>query len=471
MKTIAEVIFCLLSPENEKEEMYVKGCILNQVQISDNFKLKKLTEKDALGLIAIIVDELRIEFKSLIENEKVPDERVREEVTGADTADKTTQDNDSFHSFESDNNVPELEKLDDEPNESMKSTGQETPIKPNKYHLDGKARKKLLIDWSAAREDSQKEQHDPQPKSPALEKLKKKREKASEEEVEASTSQNLFNSDAKDEEMDATNLESSEDENRKSPALEETFIVKQNLPKPIEKTSTESDLEKHNEQYHSQEKDEESVPRKTFDTKEKTVESEAPDENSTANPVEKEKEEKSVEKETLETQPTATSADEFSEHSSSEDEGELTIDEKKQEIENRELAEKIFNTDTEDESLMYENDDDLDSSDGSTQNRTINVRYSDLGEYVKPFQIVLNKLTKVELDKWIKSDSQPSSFALSNSEKSDESVDSDDSMPQVPRVLRQRNQATPNNRKRMVPKSLRSVSPEIPKRRGRPRKH
>merc|ERR1739838_189928 len=113
-----------------------------------------------------------------------------------------------------------------------------------------------------------------------------------------------------------------------------------------------------------------------------------PDENSTANPVEKEKEEKSVEKETLETQPTATSADEFSEHSSSEDEGELTIDEKKQEIENRELAEKIFNTDTEDESLMYENDDDFDSSDGSTQNRTINVRYSDLGEYVKPFQIV-----------------------------------------------------------------------------------
>jgi len=300
--------------------------------------------------------------------------------------------------------------------------------------------------------------------------LKKKREKASEEEVEASTSQNLFNSDAEDEDMDATNLESSEDENGKSPALEETFIVKKKFPKPVEKTSTESDLEKHNEQYHSQEKDEESVP-KPFNIKEKTVESEAPDENSTANPVEKEKEEKSTEKETLETQPTATSADEFSEHSSSEDEGELTIDEKKQGIENRELAEKIFNTDTEDESLVYENDDDLDSSDGSTQNRTINVRYSDLGEYVKPFQIVLNKLTKVELDKWTKSGSQPSSCALSNSEKSDESVDSDDSIPQVPRVLRQRNQATPNNRKRMVPKSLRSVSPEIPKRRGRSKKH
>ena len=219
--------------------------------------------------------------------------------------------------------------------------------------------------------------------------MKKKREKASEEEVEASTSQNLFNSDAEDEDMDATNLESSEDENGKSSALEETFIVKKKFPKPVEKTSTErsasqtwfkcgkvgpkchkrfihSDLKKHNEQYHSQEKDEESVP-KPFNIKEKTVESEAPDENSTANPVEKEKEEKSIEKETLETQPTATSADEFSEHSSSEDEGELTIDEKKQGIENRELAEKIFNTDTEDESLVYENDDDLDSSDGSTQ--------------------------------------------------------------------------------------------------------
>ena len=63
-----------------------------------------------------------------------------------------------------------------------------------------------------------------------------------------------------------------------------------------------SNLVKQNEQDHSQDKNEESVS-KPFDIKEKTVESEAPDENSKANPVEKDKDEENFEKETSETQP------------------------------------------------------------------------------------------------------------------------------------------------------------------------
>ena len=78
------------------------------------------------------------------------------------TDDKITQDNDSFHSFESENDVPDLENLpvNEQTNESLQSTGSETPMKPNKYELDGKARKKLLIDWSAAKEDTQEETKD-----------------------------------------------------------------------------------------------------------------------------------------------------------------------------------------------------------------------------------------------------------------------------------------------------------------------
>ena len=68
--------------------------------------------------------------------------------------------------------------------------------------------------------------------------MKKKREKASEEEVDANTSQTLFENDSEDEEIYVRKLESSEDENEKNPALEETFIVKQNVPKPMQKIST-----------------------------------------------------------------------------------------------------------------------------------------------------------------------------------------------------------------------------------------
>ena len=94
------------------------------------------------------------------------DERVREELTGVDTAPKATQDNDSFHSFESDNYVSELKKPDEQANESMASSEKETEIKSMKYQSDGKARKKMLIDWREARKDAQKKQNDPQPTSP-----------------------------------------------------------------------------------------------------------------------------------------------------------------------------------------------------------------------------------------------------------------------------------------------------------------
>ena len=56
----------------------------------------------------------------------------------------------------------------------------------------------------------------------------------------------------------------------------------------------------------------------------------------------------------------ATTDEEFSEQSS-EDEAELKIDEKKQELPTRELAEKIFNTDTDDESSQ-DNDSGSDDS-------------------------------------------------------------------------------------------------------------
>ena len=104
--------------------------------------------------------------------------------------------------------------------------------------------------------------------------MKKKREKTSEEEVVEDSSQTLFNSDPEDQEVDVTDLESPDDENEKNKPLEETFIVKQNVEKAAEKASTErsasqtwfkcgktgpkchkrfihSDLEKHNQQYHS----------------------------------------------------------------------------------------------------------------------------------------------------------------------------------------------------------------------------
>ena len=168
----------------------------------------------------------------------------------------------------------------------------------------------------------------------------------------------------------------------------------------------------------------------------------------------------------------ATTDEEFSEQSSSEDEAELKIDEKKQELPTRELAEKIFNTDTDDES------------------------YDET--------IVVDPLSEAEIDKWTKVDTPLSSFQLTDSDKSDESADSDASVPTIrlsrsakrpkirlsakrpkkhnmsdeenesnaspPRVLRQRNHTTPNSRKRMVPRSLRSDSPEMTRRRGRPKK-
>ena len=96
------------------------------------------------------------------------DERVNEELTETEPENKASQDNDSFHSFESENDVPDLEKLDEQPDGSFGSAGNETPMKPQKYELDGKARKKLLIDWSSAREEAQEEQNDPKPKSPVL---------------------------------------------------------------------------------------------------------------------------------------------------------------------------------------------------------------------------------------------------------------------------------------------------------------
>ena len=195
----------------------------------------------------------------------------------------------------------------------------------------------------------------------------------------------MFNSDPEDQEVDVTDLESPDDENEKNKPLEETFIVKQNVEKAAEKASTErsasqtwfkcgktgpkchkrfihSDLEKHNQQYHSQEKEVESAPKSTEEEmKEKAVEKDALDEDSTTKTVEKDNKEERVEKEARVVPAAATTDEEFSEQSSSEDEAELEIDEKKQELPTRELAEKIFNTDTDDESSQ-DNDSGSDDS-------------------------------------------------------------------------------------------------------------
>ena len=130
------------------------------------------------------------------------------------------------------------------------------------------------------------------------------------------------------------------------------------------------------------------------------------------------------------------------------------------------------------------------------------MRLSELEDYVKPLRIVVDPLSKAEIDKWTKADTP--SFQLTDSDKSDESAESDASVPTIrlsrsakrpkirlsakrpkkhnmsveenesnaspPRVLRQRNHTTPNSRKRMVPRSLRSDSPEMTRRRGRPKK-
>ena len=146
----------------------------------------------------------------------------------------------------------------------------------------------------------------------------------------------MFNSDPEDQEVDVTDLESPDDENEKNKPLEETFIVKQNVEKPAEKASTErsasqtwfkcgktgpkchkrfihSDLEKHNQQYHSQEKEVDSVPKSTEEEmKEKAVEREALDEDSTTKPIEKDNKEESVEKEARVVPAAATTDEEFS---------------------------------------------------------------------------------------------------------------------------------------------------------------
>ena len=95
--------------------------------------------------------------------------------------------------------------------------------------------------------------------------------------------------------------------------------------------------------------------------KEKAVEKDALDEDSTTKTVEKDNKEERVENEARVVPAAATTDEEFSEQSSSEDEAELEIDEKKQELPTRELAEKIFNTDTDDESSQ-DNDSGSDDS-------------------------------------------------------------------------------------------------------------
>ena len=187
-------------------------------------------------------------MKSLVQKENVV-ERVSDEHTETDAENKAT-DNDSFHSFESENAVLDLEKPGKQLDKSFGSDSNETPMKPQKYQLNSEARNK---DETARK-----------------------------------------------------------DKNEKNKTDEESFNAKETATKPVKK-----------------------LTKLRFD------------------------------KEAREIQAAVTSAEEFSEQSSSEDEGELKLDERKQGIQTREFAEKIFNTDTEDDTTMDDRDNDSELDDSS----------------------------------------------------------------------------------------------------------
>ena len=158
--------------------------------------------------------------------------------------------------------------------------GNETPNKTTRYELTGKARKKLLIDWDAARESADEEEEAEEKdatKLTSIEKLKQKlAEKVSEREPLPDESQDLFEKEELDHEVsklssdendgDEEATESDHDPPLEAPQLEETFIVEKTEsiaesqiwfkcdkdgPR-CHKRFVATDFDKHNKQYHEE---------------------------------------------------------------------------------------------------------------------------------------------------------------------------------------------------------------------------
>jgi len=236
--------------------------------------------------------------------------------------------------------------------------GNETPNKTTRYELTGKARKKLLIDWDAARESADEEEEAEEKdatKLTSIEKLKQKlADKVSEREQLPDESQDLFEKEELDHEVsklssdendgDEEATESDHDPPLEAPQLEETFIVEKTEsisesqiwfkcdkdgPR-CHKRFVATDFDKHNKQYH-------------------------------------EEQDRSVENDELET-------------------GEANDNEPNK----ISFADPIFNTDTEDDESM----------DQRGESRTVQVTAEQLQFYVKPFSIKMDRLTADEIASW-----------------------------------------------------------------------